>query len=177
MSWSIEIVVAVANRNVIGLKGEMPWGHLQRDLEHFKQLTMGHFVIVGFNTLQSIAKMQGRHSNLLPGRKLYVLTRDPSKLLFYPECIGIPDIESVLKLGERGRVFVAGGQEIYQQFLLLPQTHIVHMTRIFADYYGDAIFPKLECGEWETAKSEFHSPDQNNKHAMRFTTYRRISHM
>lgn len=77
---ALTMIVAMARNNVIGHKGEVPWGHLPRDLKRFRELTMGHSVVVGYNTLLSIARTAGRNKDLLPGRKICVLTHNPRKV-------------------------------------------------------------------------------------------------
>lgn len=172
---TFEIIVAVAKNNVIGYKGQLPWGHLPRDLKHFKDMTMGNVVVIGFNALESLSRIVRRNNNLLPDRQIYVLTRDLQKLVRFPDCIGISDIDSVVRLGDRTnkRIFIAGGEKIYRQFLFLPQTRTVHMTRIHAEYHGDTFFPELHHDEWRARKEEFHPSDEKNNHALRFVTLTR----
>lgn len=170
---AFEIIVSVARDNVIGYKGELPWGQLPRDLKHFKNLTMGNSVVIGSNTLGSLSRKFHRRSNLLPNRKIYVLTNDLQKIDRFPDCIGVSDIDSIVRLGTRSRIFVAGDESIYNQFVALPQTRIVHMTRIMANYHGDTFFPLLSPNEWHTRKLEFYPADDKNKHAMQFVTFTR----
>ena len=173
---AFEIIVAVAKDNVIGYKGQLPWGHLPRDLKHFRDITTGHSnssLIIGYNTLNSLCRMFRRRTNLLPGRKIYVLTHDLQKMERFPDCIGVSNIDSIVKLGTRSLIFVAGGESIYHQFISLPQTRVVHMTRIIANYHGDTFFPLLPLNEWRSKKEEFHPSDEKNKHAMQFVTLMR----
>ena len=168
---TFEVIVAVAKDNVIGYKGQLPWGSLQKDLKHFRDMTMGHAIVIGYNTLVAISSMRNRTTKLLPGRVIYVLTRDPQKLNGrFPDCIGVSDIDSIARIGTRCRIFIAGGEDIYHQFAELPQTRVVHMTRIFAKYHGDTFFPHLHNTEWVARKEVFHPADQKNKHAMSFIT-------
>ncbi|MFZ2303361.1 MAG: dihydrofolate reductase [Minisyncoccia bacterium] len=172
-----EIVVAVSRENVIGYKGQLPWGRLPRDLSHFKDITTEHSnssVVIGYNTLDSLCKMTLRRTNILPGRKIYVLTNDLQKMARFPDCIGVSDIDSVIRLGNRSHVFIAGGESIYHQFVKLPQTRVIHMTRIIANYHGDTFFPLLSSNEWCSKKVVFCSSDEKNKHAMQFVTLTRV---
>lgn len=170
---TFEIIVAVAKDNVIGYKGQLPWGRLPEDLKHFRDITMGNSVVIGFNTLDSLCKMFHRRTNLLPGRKIYVLTSDLQKMDRFPDCIGVSDIDSIVRLGTRSRILVAGGESIYHQFVALPQTRTVHMTRVMAKYHGDTFFPLLAPNEWLARKMEFHPQDEKNKHSMQFVTLMR----
>lgn len=171
---AFEIIVAVARGNVIGYKNQLPWGRLPRDLKRFKDITMGNSVVIGFNTLYSLCKMFRRRTNLLPGRKIYVLTNDLQKMVRFPDCIGVSNIDAIVRLGTGSRIIVAGGESIYHQFIALPQTRIVHMTRVMANYHGDTFFPMLLPNEWLTRKAEFHPSDEKNKHSMQFITFARI---
>ena len=170
---AFEIIVAVAKDGVIGYKGQLPWGRLPRDLKHFRDITMGNSVVIGSNTLESLCIMFRRRTNLLPGRQIYVLTRDLQKMNRFPDCIGVSDIDSIVKLGTRSRIFIAGGESLYDQFVDLPQTRVIHMTRIFHNYHGDTFFPLLSPNEWRSRKEEFHPSDEKNKHAMQFVTLMR----
>lgn len=170
---AFEIIVAVARNNVIGYKGQLPWGHLPKDLKRFKDITMGNSVVIGSNTLESLCRIFRRRTNLLPGRKIYVLTSDLQKMERFPDCIGVSDVDSLVSLGTRSRIFVAGGESIYHQFVALPQTRIIHMTRVIANYHGDTFFPLLSPNEWSARKTEFHPSDDKNKHAMQFVTLMR----
>lgn len=177
---AFEIIVAVARDNVIGYKGQLPWGHLPRDLKHFKDITTEHknsSIIIGSNTLDSLCRIFRRRTNLLPGRKIYVLTHDLQKINRFTDCIGVSDIDSIVRLGTRSRIFVAGGESIYHQFVALPQTRTVHMTRIMANYHGDTFFPLLPPNEWYTRRTEFHHSDEKNKHPMQFVTLMRANAM
>ncbi|OHA79972.1 MAG: hypothetical protein A2747_01990 [Candidatus Yonathbacteria bacterium RIFCSPHIGHO2_01_FULL_44_41] len=167
---TFEIIAAVANGNVIGYQGEMPWGRLPNDLKHFESLTMGHSVVIGFNTLLAIGKMANRRTKLLPGRKIYVLTRNPNKLTQFPDCFWLPGVREASLINDRGRVFVAGGQDIYHQFIDHPQTRIIHITRIFANYHGDTFFPILQNDAWQIEKYDVCRADDRNKHEIGFIT-------
>lgn len=166
---SISIIVAMTNNGqVIGNKGEMPWGRLLKDLEYFKKLTMGFPVVVGFNTLVAISKMTNRNTNILPGRTLCVLTHDQHKLDRFTDCIWLPDIMSVIRLSQRTRVFIAGGESIYRQFIDLPEMRNMYITRIFANYHGDAVFPNFSTEDWLTISQESHRISEENHHPFSF---------
>lgn len=168
---SISIVAAMTNdQRVIGNKGEMPWGRMIRDLEYFKKLTMGFPVVVGYNTLLSISEMSKRNTNLLPGRTLCVLTRDQNKLARFTDCIWLPDVMSVINLSQRIRVFIAGGESVYNQFIGLPEVRTIYMTRVIARYHGDTFFPNYSEDDWLTIQRENHAAGDKNKHPLVFET-------
>lgn len=153
----IEIVVAVANKRVIGNGQTLPWGYIPEDMEHFKNITMGSYVVMGCRTLESICKNSSQkrlQGGILPGRTIFVLSRCPEKAHSrFPGCIAISDINAILKLRETRRVCIAGGQEVYEQFIVLPEIRVVHLTRIFADFPGDVFFPELHINEWQLRKN------------------------
>jgi len=176
MPNSIKMIVAVGNKGVMGNGNDLPW-HIPEDLKYFKEKTLGSSVVVGFKTLKSISRKLGRSDNLLPGRVIYVLTHNPDKVaICFPGCIALPDIESVLKLRDNRQVIIAGGKEVYEQFLRLPETRVIYMTRIYQDFPGDIVFPSLPNGEWETEEYHFHhANDDNSTPAMAFQTLIRKS--
>lgn len=123
-------VVAVANNRVIGKDNRLPW-HFSADLKFFKQLTMGHTVIMGRKTFESIGKP-------LPGRSNFVLSRQPRR-------DGNVDlfgsIEEALKAVRTPDCFIIGGAEVFQKTLNVIDG--IYMTRIYADYEGDTFYPEL----------------------------------
>lgn len=165
-----EIIVAVAKNNVIGNKGALPWGNLPRDLMWFKQMTIGHSVIVGSNTLLSMSRIVGRNTNILPDRRIYVLTKEPQRLTRFSDCVAFSDIRLIHEIPDRRRIFIAGGESIYRQFIDLPETRTIHLTKIFAEYQGDTCFPQISSDVWRKIREESHPADQENKHQMSFIT-------
>lgn len=160
----IEIIVAVANGGVIGHEGKMPWGRLPRDLSHFKSITNGKIIVIGYATLVSIGKE-------LPGRTVLVLTRNSHKLETFLWCKAT-SVSAVLELAKKERIIIAGGETVYREFL--PHATVAHITRIDERFNGDTFFPKLPLSEWELETSEFWEKDGNKTpYALRFETWRR----
>lgn len=160
----IELIAAVADENVIGYKGKMPWDRLPLDLAHFKNITDGQTIVIGFNTLLSIGKE-------LPGRKVFVLTHNPAKLASFSWCEAITDVDDILRLAETKRIIVAGGEVVYREFF--PHATIAHITRIQASFEGDTYFPKLPHSNWRMKCSEFHRADnkKKNDYSLSFETW------
>ncbi|QFU83591.1 dihydrofolate reductase [Natronorubrum aibiense] len=134
-------IVAVADNDVIGKDGDMPW-HIPADLTHFKETTMDHPVIMGRVTYEGILEALGEP---LPGRTTIVLTSRP---LETPEnAVVANDLEGALEAAERAarkrhntdRVFVAGGATVYEQ--LLPALDRLIVTEVHDDPDGDTRFP------------------------------------
>jgi len=168
----IAILVAQATNRVIGRDGDLPW-RLSNDLRNFKRLTMGHPIIMGRKTMDSIGR-------LLPGRQTIILTRD--KTYAFDGAAIAHTWEDALKIAEQhesrrvkdaeeteiksAEVFVVGGAEIYA--LALPHAHRIYLTEVEADVEGDTFFPELDRDEWNVVAEERFPADEKNDHAHSF---------
>lgn len=139
----IVLVVAAAENGVIGRDGAMPW-HLPQDLKRFRQMTVGHPVVMGRKTFESIGRP-------LPGRHNIVLTRDP---LWRAEGATVaPNLAEAIAaagLDPRARaeaIFVIGGAEIYA--LALPIATRIELTRVHAHPAGDTFFRAPDPAQWQ----------------------------
>jgi dihydrofolate reductase len=134
----LALVVAVARNGVIGKGGALPW-RIPEDLRHFKRVTVGHAIIMGRKTWDSIGRP-------LPERRNVVLTRDASLTL--PGAEVVTSLEQGLRLAyERDdEPRVIGGGELYR--LALPLATRVFLTEVDREVDGDAFFPALERAEW-----------------------------
>ena len=159
----IELIVAVSYGGVIGYEGKMPWGRLPRDLKHFKEITDGQTIVMGYATFVSIGKE-------LPGRNVLVLTRDPSKLASFPWCKATTK-DAVLEMAKTERIIIAGGEATYREFL--PHATIAHVTRIQVYFKGDTYFPDLPLSEWYLESSEFWERGDKNLYSVDFETWYR----
>jgi dihydrofolate reductase len=142
----ISMIVGMGNGREIGLAGRLLW-HLREDLQHFKTLTMGHHILMGRKTYQSIGRP-------LPGRHTIVLTRDPSFLAegCRVERDFLAAIDFARKQGE-SELFIVGGGEIYQ--MALPSTERIHLSLIEYSGPADTYFPIFEqSGTWQLVKDE-----------------------
>lgn len=135
MNLDLSIVVAVAENGTIGQDGRMPW-HYPEDLQHFKSTTMGHPVIVGRRTFESIADRIG---GPLPGRTNIVLSR--SDRSFPDNTIHAQSLTEAFEIAadHDDRAFVIGGASIYEQ--ALPAVDELIVTVIHEPYPGDTRFP------------------------------------
>jgi len=150
----------VARNGVIGIENRLPW-RLPEDLKHFKRLTLGHHLIMGRKTFESIGRP-------LPGRVTVILTRDQGYRV--PTCLTAGSIEAALKkCGEDPEVFVVGGAELYAQFL--PLADRLYLTEIDADFAGDAYFPAYDRTLWREAGRTPHLSETGLAYA--FVTYQR----
>ncbi len=141
----ITLIAAVARNGVIGLDGGMPW-HLPDELAHFKATTMGHALIMGRRTFESIGRA-------LPGRRTIVVTRDRQWQHADVECAhSFPDAVSLA--GPADEVFVAGGAQIYAE--ALPYAHRLLITEVDAEPEGDTWFPEWPRDQWVEETREVH---------------------
>lgn len=160
----VSIIVAVAENNVIGKDNKLIW-HLPADLKFFKSLTMGHHMIMGRKTFESIGKA-------LPGRTSIVVTHQPS---YHAEgCIVVNSIkEAFAKISNDSEVFIIGGDAIFKQSLAF--TSKIYFTRIHHSFEGDTFFPELNENEWELKERTDFAPDEKNEYPYSFCTYVRKS--
>ena len=161
----VTLVVAVAENGIIGRNGQLPWGRMPADLRHFKQLTLGHTVVMGRKTFESIGKA-------LPGRPNVVVTRQSGW-----SAPGCEVASSVLEALARAReldnatICVIGGGEIYRA--ALPAVDVVYLTEIHHAFEGDASFPALSPTEWHEESRERHEADAQHAYAYSFVMLRR----
>lgn len=159
----VSIIVATADNNVIGKDNQLIW-HLPADLKHFKQLTMGHPILMGRKTYESIGKP-------LPGRTSIIITRQED---FRAEgCIVTHSVEEAIAKAKEldEQVYIIGGAEIYKQ--ALPLTDCIELTKIQHHFEGDTYFPEIKNSEWEIVSEENHTPDEKNKYNYTFLTLKR----
>ena len=137
----ISLIAAVANNNVIGNNNGLIW-KLPADLKHFKNMTMGHVLIMGRKTFESIGTP-------LKGRTTIVVTRQ--KGYDAKGCAVAHSLKEALNLvkEEKKEVFVAGGGEIYSLAIQLHQARRIYLTRIYAEFEGDTFFPEIDKNSWE----------------------------
>ena len=164
----LALVVALSENNVIGRNGELPW-RLPTDLQRFKRLTMGHCMVMGRKTFDSIGRP-------LPGRVTIVLSR-AEMISSPPKLLAAKSLDEALRYVpmtemKHDQVFVTGGAEIYK--LTLPQADRMYVTRVHADVEGDTFFPELDWTEWQAVESEETPADERHELASTFTIYERI---
>ncbi|HWD80493.1 MAG TPA: dihydrofolate reductase [Kribbella sp.] len=149
---TVILIAAVGRNGVIGRDNDLPW-RIREDLQHFKQLTLGHTLVMGRKTYDSIGRP-------LPGRRTVVVTRQPDWSADGVEVVHT--LEDALKYD--GTLYVAGGGEIYRQ--ALPYADALELTEVHQSPTGDVTFPKLTPADWtETAREPHDGFD--------FVSYRR----
>jgi len=163
----LSIIAILAANNVIGRNNALPW-HMGADLKRFKALTMGHHMIMGRRTYESIG------SRPLPGRPTIVITHDdgfpPNGALIAQSA----DEALALVAPSEDEVFIAGGATIYELFL--HRADRMYLTRIHADVEGDTVFPEFDdVSEWRLVDSEHFEADEKNDYPYTFLTYERAA--
>jgi dihydrofolate reductase len=160
---TVALVAAVARNGVIGRSGGIPW-HLPEDMARFRDLTMGHPVVMGRRTWESLPD----RFRPLPGRRNVVVTRNPGWSAQGADRAA--SVEDALRLLEHEpRVFVIGGGEIYAA--ALPHADELHLTEIDAEVEGDTTFPAWDPGEFGEVTREGHVAQDGMQFS--FVTYRR----
>ena len=159
----LSIIAALARNRVIGRDNRLPW-RLPADWRRFKQLTMGHHLIMGRRTFESIGRpLPGRISIVLTGRRSYA-----------PAGVQVASsLEKALRLA-RGddEVFVGGGAGVYRQTLALADR--MYLTLLPDDFDGDTYFPRYDESRWEVRRTEVHEPEKTDPERYTFLTLDRI---
>ncbi len=159
----LSLIVAISENHVIGREGQLPW-HLSADLKRFKQLTMGHHIVMGRKTYDSIGRQ-------LPGRISVVLTRQSEWTV--EGVLTASDLPTALKLaGDDEEVFVIGGSQIYQ--LALPLVDRLYVTQVHATVDGDTYFPAITDDQWQLQQTDSFAADEKNDHDYSFLVYSRL---
>ena len=139
----IYLVAAVAANGIIGVNGRLPW-HFPEELKHFKEVTLGHPVIMGRRTWESL-------KGPLPGRRNIVVTHTPGYQA--SGALVADSLESALALcAGAPKAMVIGGSRLFEESL--PNAYGLELTEIHRDYQGDTWFPKYDRSKWREIKRE-----------------------
>ncbi len=162
---TISIIVAVSENGVIGKDNQLIW-RLPDDLKRFKNLTLGHPIIMGRKTFDSIGKA-------LPGRTSIVITRNPD---FFAENVFVAHnlADAVKKAKETGadEAFVIGGGNIYDQALALSDK--LYLTKVHANIEGDTFFELQDPEKWQEIERISHESDERHQFSFEFIDLTRI---
>ena len=162
MAMRKNIIVAMDKNGGIGIEDRLPW-HLPADLRRFKELTMGHHLIMGRKTYESVGRP-------LPGRKTIVLSRDPGYL---PEgCLKASNLQQAFSIAEgngEDEVFICGGASVYREALKAADR--LYLTRIHANFQTDTTFPGWEPSNWNQVSVENHAIDEVHPYPFSFIIY------
>ena len=165
----LALVVAVAENDVIGRDGDLPW-RLSADLKRFRQLTMGHPIVMGRRTFESLGRV-------LPGRTSIVVSRQ-TELTLPAGAFHATSFEAALELAavceqtsSNPTAFVIGGAELYAS--ALPKVQRIYLTRVHQSVAGDTYFPTVDWSQWQCVMQEPHPADEKNSLPFTFMIYER----
>jgi dihydrofolate reductase len=155
----ISLIVAMDRQRGIGAGNKLPW-RLSADLKKFRELTLGHHIIVGRKTFESIGQP-------LPGRQTIIVTRDASYQA--AGCYVVHSVEEAIALAKaraESEVFICGGAEIYAQSVGLADR--LYLTLVETEVTADAFFPAWEASAWTEAEATHHEADEKNQYPFTF---------
>lgn len=160
---SIHAIVAIDENGAIGRQGDLLC-HLPADMKHFKEVTMGHSIVMGRKTFESFPRRP------LPGRQNIVITRNAGWQ--YPGVTAVHSLEDAIAAAETDTIFIIGGAQVYEQSL--PLVDVLHLTRIHARWASaDAFFPAIDMDDWQEVSREHHKSDHKNAYEFDFITLKR----
>ncbi len=155
----LSLICAMAKNRVIGNRNALPW-HLREDLKYFKRVTMGHCIIMGRKTWESIGRA-------LPGRTNIVITEQPlyeakgARVVHsLPQAIKLA--ESIATIDGSEEAFIIGGAGLYRAALPLAQRF--HLTRVHAAVEGDTLLADFDEAEWQEVAREDFLRDESNSY-------------
>ena len=155
----VSIIAAMDKKRGIGIDNKLPW-RLPADLKRLRDLTMGHHIVVGRKTFESIGRP-------LPGRRMIVVTRDGT---YKAEgCDVVHSVEDALNLARlRGEseVFICGGAEIYARSIGIADR--MYLTFVDAEVAADTFFPEFDERDWRELESIYQPADEKNQYAFNF---------
>lgn len=160
----ISAIVARSKNNIIGVDNDLPW-HLPADLKFFKEKTIGHHVIMGRKSYESLP-------GTLKGRTIITVTKN--KKYYDSGCVirhSIPEALAYAQAQNEEEVLILGGGVIYE--LTKNIWDKIHITDVDVVLDGDTSFADLDMSEWKIESSESHKADEKNVYNYTFTTYAR----
>lgn len=158
------IIAAMASNRAIGINNTLPW-RLPADLAHFKALTLGHHIIMGRKTYESLGKP-------LPGRTSVIVTRDRGYSV--PGCVVAHSLEAAMAACDGDtEAFFIGGADLYRQALELADR--IYLTEVKTEVAGDAWFPEFDHAGWRESSRKHCSADEKNPFDHDFVVYENIN--
>ena len=157
------MIAAAVENNALGKDNKIVW-HLPDDFKRFKQITSGHYIIMGRKTFESFPKP-------LPNRTHIVISRQKN---YHPEgCLVVESLEKALEISAKNEdVFIIGGGQIYD--LALNICDKIELTRVHSVIEADTFFPEINTNNWNLIEEEKHFKDEKHNFDFTFQTYQRI---
>lgn len=150
------LIAAMAENRALGKDNQLLW-HLPDDFKRFKQLTSGHYIIMGRKTFESLPRKLPNRTHIIVSRQMGYQVDD---------CLTVNSLEEALRQVPQDQdVFIIGGGEIYTQ--ALPIADVVELTRVHTEVEADTFFPEINANEWQLTSEDYHPKDE--KHAFDFT--------
>ena len=160
----INIIVAVAENNVIGNNNSLIW-HISEDLKRFKKLTLGKPIIMGRKTYESLPFKP------LPKRKNIIISRNSELNFEGAELVNSP--QKALDLcHDFDEVFICGGAEIYKHFMNIANK--MYITKVKKEFNGDTFFPEIDTEKWKIVSKSETFIDEKSKIQYNFIDYERV---
>lgn len=159
----ITIIAAAAENNALGKDNQLVW-HLPNDFKRFKEITSGHYIIMGRKTFESFPKP-------LPNRTHIIITRQKNYKV--ENCIVVNSIEKAIEACPKDEtIFIIGGAEIYNQSINLADK--IELTRVHANFEADAYFPEIDLNKWKLVFEDYHSKDEKHNFDFTFQTFVKV---
>ncbi|MES2411168.1 MAG: dihydrofolate reductase [Bacteroidota bacterium] len=158
----ITLIAAVAENNALGKDNKLLW-HLSDDFKRFKNITSGHYIIMGRKTFESFPKP-------LPNRTHIIITRQ--KNYTAKHCIVVDSLQKAITVSPKDEeIFIIGGGEIYKQSIQIADK--LDITRVHHTFDADTFFPEIDLNKWKLTSEEFHPKDEKHQFDFTFQTYLR----
>lgn len=157
------MVAAIAENNALGKDNDLLW-HLPDDFKRFKQITSGHYIIMGRKTFESFPKP-------LPNRTHVIITRQKN---YNPEgCIVVDSMEKAIEVCPKHEdIFIIGGGEIYN--LGMDFADSIELTLVHENFEADTFFPEIDKNKWQLISEEYHPADERHKFDFSYQTFTKI---
>ena len=159
----LTIIAAVAQNYALGKNNDLIW-RLPNDLKRFKKITLGHYVIMGRKTFESLGKP-------LPNRTTIIISRNIDYMV--PGCITVSSLEEAINAAKADEnPYILGGGEIYQQALAYAE--ILDLTLVHHSFEeADTFFPEIDFSTWDEIHREDFKADENHKYDYSFVRYKK----
>lgn len=156
----ITIIAAVADNNALGKNNDLLW-HLPKDFKRFKEITSGHYIVMGRKTFESFPKP-------LPNRTHVIISRQKN---YAPEgCIVVDSLEKAIAIcPQNENIFIIGGGQIYKQSIQLATR--LDITKVHENFEAEVFFPEIDLNIWKLESEEFHEKDDKHKYDFSFQSY------
>lgn len=157
----LTLIAAASENNALGKDNDLVW-HLPDDFKRFKDLTSGHYIIMGRKTFESFPKP-------LPNRTHVIITRQNNYEV--PQgCIVVNSLKKAIEIcPEDKEVFIIGGGEIYKQSIDLAEK--IELTRVHTTIEADTFFPEIDEKVWEVVQKEYHPKDEKHEYDFTYLTF------